>query len=76
MEVGDALAPLQLLPPPPPNDWRLIVSYEASLAYALTTRHMIYCENLVMETTASKIEIVMKAHTNSVEQIYRLHRSD
>jgi hypothetical protein len=37
-----ALPHLQLTPPEQLRDWRLLVSYEASLSYALLTREMIY----------------------------------
>ena len=44
----------QLVAPAKPKDWRVIAAYQASLCYALMTRGMIYCENLVLQMKADR----------------------
>lgn len=65
LECG-SLPQMQLVPPSKPKDWRIITAYEASLCYALMTRGMIYCENLVLEMKPGRLETVLRAHRQSV----------
>lgn len=57
---------MHLIPPPIVPDWQTLVSYEASLCYALFTRSMIYSENLVIESGYKKMQTIIAAHNISV----------
>jgi hypothetical protein len=65
MEYG-CMSLLQLAAPGKPRDWRVITAYEGSLCYALLTRNMTYCENLVVEMTPERIETIIRSHKGSV----------
>jgi len=67
---------MKLLSPKIPTDWKQIINYEASLCYALITRDMIYCQNLVIEDKTDKIKTVIRGHRTSIEKIYQLHPND
>jgi len=57
---------LGLKAPEKPQDWRTITCYYASLYYAIETRGLILCSNVVIETRPDKIETVLRAHKISL----------
>jgi hypothetical protein len=63
---GGCLPFLHLLAPQKQNDWRVIISYFASICYAIMTRGMTYTENLLIETKVDRIETVWRGHKTSV----------